>query len=54
VNGDEKLVNHVKMDFETAEISARLKALLAIAGKVQRGGNKSQQMTSRVPFNKGH
>ena len=40
LNGNEKLVNHVKMDFETAEISHKLKGLLAIAGKVQHGGKQ--------------
>ena len=30
----------VKRDFETAEISNKLKALLAIAGKVQEGGKR--------------
>jgi uncharacterized peroxidase-related enzyme len=38
LNGDEALVKKVKVDFENAEISEKLKALLAIAGKVQRGG----------------
>ena len=38
LNGDEVLVKKVKVDFENAEISEKLKALLAIAGKVQRGG----------------
>ena len=32
------LVGQVKRDFESAPISPKLKALLAIAGKVQRGG----------------
>ena len=32
------LVQRVKLDFEHAEISEKLKALLAIAGKVQLGG----------------
>jgi len=40
LNGNENLVNHVKMDFESAEISEKLKALLAIAGKVQLGGKQ--------------
>jgi len=31
-------VNQVKLNFESAAISEKLKALLAIAGKVQRGG----------------
>ena len=38
LNGDEALVKKVKVDFENAEISEKLKALLAIAGKVQQGG----------------
>jgi uncharacterized peroxidase-related enzyme len=38
LGGDEALVKKVKVDFENAEISEKLKALLAIAGKVQRGG----------------
>lgn len=36
--GDEALVLQVKRDFESAPISDKLKALLAIAGKVQLGG----------------
>jgi uncharacterized peroxidase-related enzyme len=38
LGGNEQLVLDVKHDFEHAAISAKLKALLAIAGKVQRGG----------------
>jgi uncharacterized peroxidase-related enzyme len=38
LNGNEKVVECVKLDFEHAEISEKLKALLAIAGKVQLGG----------------
>src|SRR5580658_1726734 len=38
LGGDEELVQCVKLNFEEAEISAKLKALLAIAGKVQLGG----------------
>lgn len=38
LGGNEELVECVKLDFEEAEISAKLKALLAIAGKVQLGG----------------
>jgi len=36
--GDGELVQSVKRDFLHAEISDKLKALLAIAGKVQQGG----------------
>jgi uncharacterized peroxidase-related enzyme len=38
LNGDEALVKQVKHDFQNADISDKLKALLVIAGKVQRGG----------------
>ena len=38
LNGDEALVKQVKHDFHNADISDKLKALLNIAGKVQRGG----------------
>jgi uncharacterized peroxidase-related enzyme len=38
LGGNEKLVNEVKLNFEAAPISDKLKALLAIAGKVQKGG----------------
>jgi uncharacterized peroxidase-related enzyme len=38
LGGDEELVQCVKIDFEEAAISDKLKALLAIAGKVQLGG----------------
>ena len=38
LNGDEELVKRVKADFQHADISDKLKALLVIAGKVQKGG----------------
>jgi uncharacterized peroxidase-related enzyme len=38
LGGNEKLVNEVKFNFESAAISSKLKSLLAIAGKVQKGG----------------
>jgi uncharacterized peroxidase-related enzyme len=38
LDGNETLVECVRVDFEKAEISAKLKALLTIAGKVQMGG----------------
>jgi uncharacterized peroxidase-related enzyme len=38
LNDDEALVKQVKNDFHNAEISDKLKTLLNIAGKVQRGG----------------
>lgn len=36
--GDEEIVKRVKADFQHADISGKLKALLVIAGKVQKGG----------------
>ena len=38
LGGNEQLVVDVKTDYEAAAVSPKLKALLAIAGKVQRGG----------------
>ena len=38
LDGNEDLVRQVKLDFEQAGISEKLKALLTIAGKVQKGG----------------
>jgi uncharacterized peroxidase-related enzyme len=38
LDGDEDLVRRVKADFQHADISPKLKALLVIASKVQRGG----------------
>ncbi len=40
LDGDEELVRCVKSDFAIADISPKLKALLAIAGKVQKGGKE--------------
>jgi uncharacterized peroxidase-related enzyme len=37
---DEVLVKEVKFDFENADISEKLKALLVIAGQVQKGGKQ--------------
>jgi uncharacterized peroxidase-related enzyme len=42
LGGDLQLVIRVKKDPESAEISDKLKALLAIAGKVQQGGKQVQ------------
>lgn len=43
------LVNQVKRDFEAAPISEKLKALLAIAGQVQKGGkNVSSEHIARA------
>jgi uncharacterized peroxidase-related enzyme len=38
LGGNEEMVAQVKRSFETSPISDKLKALLAIAGKVQKGG----------------
>jgi len=43
LQGNEKLIEDVKVNFEGAAISGKLKSLLAIAGKVQKGG---KQVTS--------
>ena len=40
LDGNEEIVQCVKDDFNSAEISPKLKALLAIAGKVQQDGKK--------------
>ena len=40
LDGNEELVQCVKYDFNSAEVSLKLKALLAIAGKVQQDGKK--------------
>jgi uncharacterized peroxidase-related enzyme len=38
LGGNEELVDQVKQSFESSPISEKLKALLGIAGKVQKGG----------------
>jgi uncharacterized peroxidase-related enzyme len=38
LNGNEELVRKVKLDFAHADISEKLKALLVIAGRVQKSG----------------
>jgi uncharacterized peroxidase-related enzyme len=38
LGGNYELIDRIKQDFGAAEISAKLKTLLAIAGKVQKGG----------------
>jgi uncharacterized peroxidase-related enzyme len=40
LGGDENLVAQTKLDFENAPLTGKLKALLAIAGKVQLGGKQ--------------
>ena len=36
--GDDDLVDAVRYDYQSAHVSAKLRALLTIASKVQRGG----------------
>jgi uncharacterized peroxidase-related enzyme len=43
LNGNYAVVDAVRIDYQTAPVSAKLKALLTIAGKVQQGG---KQVTS--------
>lgn len=38
LNDDHKLINQLKKDYEHADISDKMKALLSIAGSVQKGG----------------
>jgi uncharacterized peroxidase-related enzyme len=52
LGANENLVNDVKLNFESAAISDRMKALLAIAGKVQKGGK--QVTTSDVDRARQH
>jgi uncharacterized peroxidase-related enzyme len=40
LDGNEELVQKVKLDFANADISHKLKALLKIAGNVQKGGKR--------------
>jgi uncharacterized peroxidase-related enzyme len=40
LGGNESLVQQIKRDFEASPVSDKLKALLAIAGKVQKGGKR--------------
>jgi uncharacterized peroxidase-related enzyme len=42
LGGNEQLVADVKRNYEKADIPEKIKALLAIAGKVQQGGKKVQ------------
>jgi len=43
LGGNYDLIDRLKLDYETAEVSDKMKALLAVAGKVQKGG---KQVTS--------
>jgi hypothetical protein len=40
LDGNEELVQKVKLDFANAGISQKLKALLVIAGNVQKGASR--------------
>jgi uncharacterized peroxidase-related enzyme len=40
LGGNEKLIEDLKRDFATAAVSDKMKALLAIAGQVQKGGKQ--------------
>ena len=40
LGGNYDLIDRIKLNFETAAISPKLKSLLAIAGKVQKGGKQ--------------
>jgi uncharacterized peroxidase-related enzyme len=42
LGGDRELVDQVRKDYQHAAVSDKLKALLAIAGKVQQGGKSVQ------------
>lgn len=44
LDGNEEVVRCVKSDFNSAEISSKLKALLNIAGKVQQDGKKVTEL----------
>jgi uncharacterized peroxidase-related enzyme len=47
--GSDEVVKQVKTDFQTAAVTSKLKALLAIAEKVQRGGkNVTEEDVSRA------
>jgi uncharacterized peroxidase-related enzyme len=43
LNDDNKLINQVKKDYEHADISDKMKALLSIAASVQKGGKHVTQ-----------
>ena len=53
LNDDEELVRRVKADFQHADISQKLKALLVIAGKVQRGGKNVTAADVEAARNEG-
>lgn len=53
LGGDEELVLSIKTDFENASITPKLKALLAIAGKVQEGGKSVLEADILAARNEG-
>ena len=53
LDGNEELVQCVRDDFKSAEISPKLKALLAIAGKVQQDGKKVTEADVETARNEG-
>jgi AhpD family alkylhydroperoxidase len=40
LGGDYDLLDRLKLDYETAQVRDKMKALLAVAGKVQKGGKQ--------------
>src|SRR5580692_9422292 len=53
LNDDEALVKKVKVDFQNAAISDKLKALLVIAGQVQKGGKHVTTESVQVARERG-
>lgn len=53
LNGDEELVGRIKADFQHADVSEKLKALLVIAGKVQRDGKSVTEQDVRQARSEG-
>ena len=53
LGGDEKLIDDVKATFQSAAISDKLKALLAIAASVQKGGKQVTREQIEVARSQG-
>jgi uncharacterized peroxidase-related enzyme len=53
LDGDEALVANVKNDFQNSAVSPKLKALLAIAGNVQRSGKNVRQSDIQLARERG-
>ncbi len=53
LGGNEKLIEDLKRDFATAAVSDKMKALLAIAGKVQQDGKLVTADDVRIARNQG-